>query len=137
AFEDALDGAFGGERVDAESLQFGEDGPGPDQAVAGGWRGVGLEPAADGEDGPLQLPWDALGEVVVSPGAVGEPLGTGRQVATPRLVDPGLGAARRRADVLDGPAAEAQTDGALTRREFVVHEVLRGAAAGGCPRGTS
>jgi hypothetical protein len=38
--------------------------------------------------------------------------------------------------VLDGSAGEAETDGALTRREFVVHGVLRGAAAGGCPRGT-
>ena len=36
----------------------------------------------------------------------------------------------------DGPAGEAETDGALTRCEFVVHGVLRGAAAGGCPRGT-
>jgi hypothetical protein len=38
--------------------------------------------------------------------------------------------------VLDGLAGEAETDGALTRRKFVVHAVLRGAAAGGCPRGT-
>jgi hypothetical protein len=38
--------------------------------------------------------------------------------------------------VLDGPAGEAETDGALARREFVVDGVLRGAAAGGCPRGT-
>src|SRR5262245_2346468 len=136
AFEDALDGAFGREWVEAESLEFGEDGRGADQAVACGRRGVGLEPAADGEDGPLQFRWDALGEVVVGPGAVVEPLGAGLQVATPPLVEPGFGAAQHRADVLDGPTGEAQTDGALPRREFVVHGVLRGAAAGGCPRGT-
>ena len=48
---------------------------------------------------------------------------------------PGLGAAQGQADVLDGPAGEAATDGALTRREFVVDGVLRGAATGGCPWG--
>jgi hypothetical protein len=39
--------------------------------------------------------------------------------------------------VLDGPAGEAETDGALAQREFVIHGVLRGAAAGAFPRGTS
>src|SRR5262245_7571245 len=136
ALQDALDGAFGRERVDAESLEFSEDGRGPDQAVAGGRRSVGLEPTADGEDGPFQFRWDALGEVVVGPGAIIEPVRTGLQVATPPLVEPGFGTAQDRTDVLDGPAGEAQTDGALTRREFVVHEILRGATAGGCPRGT-
>jgi len=60
----------------------------------------------------------------------------GLQVAAPPLVEPGLAAAQRRADALDRLASEAETDGALTRREFVVHGVLRGAAGGGCPRGT-
>jgi len=44
-------------------LQLGADGCGPDQAVAGGRRGMGLGPAADGEDGPLQLGRDALGDM--------------------------------------------------------------------------
>ena len=74
--------------------------------------------------------------VVVSSRQVVQALGTGLQVAAPPLVEPGLGAAQGRADVLYGPAGEAETDGALTRCEFVVHGVLRGAAAGGCPRGT-
>jgi hypothetical protein len=37
---------------------------------------------------------------------------------------------------VDERAGEAETDGALSRREFVVQGVLRGAAADGCPRGT-
>ena len=78
----------------------------------------------------------AMGDVVVGPCQVVEALGSGLQVAAPPLVEPGLGSAQGRADVLDGPAGEAETDGALARREFVVHGVLRGAAAGGCPRGT-
>jgi hypothetical protein len=31
-------------------------------------------------------------------------------------------------------AAEAESDGTLACRKFVVHRCLRGAAAGGCPR---
>jgi hypothetical protein len=65
-----------------------------------------------------------------------EAVGTGLQVAAPPLVEPGLGAAQGRADLVDGPAGEAETDGAVTRREFVAHGVLRGAAAGGGPRKT-
>src|SRR5262249_47303013 len=130
-----LDGTRARERADPQGLQLGADGGGADEAVAGGRTGVGLEPAADGEDGPLQLGRDTLGDVV-GPGEVVEPLGAGLQVAAPPLVEPGLGAAQGRAEVLDGPAGEAETDGALTRREFVAHGVLRGAAAGGCPRGT-
>ena len=136
ALQHALDGARVGQRVDVEGLEFGEDGRGPDEAVACGRRGVGLEPAADGEDGPLQLGRDALGDVVVGPRQVVEACGSGLQVAVPPLVEPGLAPAEGQADVLDRPASEAETDGALTRREFVVHAVLRGAAAGGCPRGT-
>ena len=51
-----------GERADAQGLQLGADGRGPDQTVAGGRRGVGLEPTADGRDDPLQLGRDPLGE---------------------------------------------------------------------------
>ena len=47
------------------------------------------------------------------------------------------GAAQRRAALRDSSAGEAETDGALARREFVLHGVLRGAAAVGCPRRTS
>jgi hypothetical protein len=49
-----------GERTDAKSLQFGTDGRGPDQTIAGSRRGMDLEPAADGEDGPLQFGRDPL-----------------------------------------------------------------------------
>ena len=94
--QDALDGAFAGERADAQGLQFGQDGRGPDQAVAGGRRGVGLEPAADGEDGPFQFGRDALGDVVVGPRQVVETLGAGLQIAAPPLVEPDLGAAQGR-----------------------------------------
>jgi hypothetical protein len=73
---------------------------------------------------------------MVSSRQVVQALGAVLQVATPPLVEPSLGAAQGRTDVLDGPAGEAETDGALTRCELVVHGVLRGAAAGGCPRGT-
>ena len=58
ALQDALDGPPEGERTDAQGLQLGMDGRGPDQTVAGGRFGVGLEPAAGGEDGPLQFGWD-------------------------------------------------------------------------------
>src|SRR5262249_30684026 len=136
ALQDALDGAGGGERPDVQGLQFGEDGRGPDQAVARGRRGMGLEPATDREDGALQFGRDALGDMVVGPGQVVEALGAGLQIAAPPLVEPGLAAAEGRADVLDGAAGETETDGGLTRREVVVHGVLRGRAAGGFPRGT-
>src|SRR5579871_2382038 len=136
ALQDALDGTLAGQRANAQGLQLGQDRHGSGQAVAGGRRGMGLEPAADGEDGPLQFGRDVLSDVMAGPRQVVEALGSGLQVAAPPLVEPGLAAAQRRADVLGGPTGEAQTDGALTRREFVVHGVLRGAAAGGCPRGT-
>src|SRR5262249_61770618 len=61
--------------------------------------------------------------------------GGGLQVGTAALVEPDLGAADGGTDGLDGSAGEAQGNGALTRREFVVHGYLRVAAAGGCPRG--
>jgi hypothetical protein len=59
AQQDAL-GPPAGERTDTQGLQLGTDGRGPDQTEAGGRRGMGLEPAADGEDGPLQFGWDPL-----------------------------------------------------------------------------
>ena len=62
ALQDALDGPRAAERADAQGLQFGADGRGPDHTVAGGRRGVGLEPTADGKDDPLQLGRDPLGE---------------------------------------------------------------------------
>src|SRR5512144_513637 len=129
----ALDGARAGQRADVEALQLGQDGGGPDQAVAGSRRGVGLEPSADGEDGPLQFGRDLLGDVA-GPGQVEQAIDAGLEVASPPLVEPGLGAAQGRADLLDGAAGEAEGDGALTRDELVVHGCLRGAAAGGCPR---
>src|ERR1041384_7184135 len=78
----------------------------PGRAVAGGRRGVGLQPATDGEDGALQFGGDALGDVVVGPRQVVEALGAGQQVAAPPLVEPDLGAADGGADGLDGPAGE-------------------------------
>ena len=108
----------------------------PVRVLAGGRRGMGLKPPADGKVCPFQLGRDALGDVVVSSRQVVQVLVAGLQVAASPLVEPGLGAAQGRADVLDGPAGEAETDGASTRCEFVVHGVLRSAAAGGCPRGT-
>ena len=97
---------------------------------------MALEPAADGEDGALQFGSDALGDMVVGPGQVVEPLGAGLQRAALPFVEPSLAAAEGRADLLDGAAGETETDGGLTRREVVLHGVLRGTAAGGCPRGT-
>ena len=41
--------------TDAQDFQLVMDGCGPDQSVAGGRRGMDLEPAADGEDDPLQF----------------------------------------------------------------------------------
>jgi hypothetical protein len=135
ALQGALDGPLAGERAGAQGLQLGADGRGPGQAVAGGRRGMGLKPAADGEDGPLQFGRDALGDVVVGPRQVVEAVGAGLQIAAPPLVEPALGAADGGADGLDGSAGEAQSDGAMTSREFVVPGYLRVAAAGGCPRG--
>src|SRR5262249_20466721 len=107
ALQDAFDGAFAGERADTQDFQFGPDGWGADQAVAGSWAGVGLKPAADGEDGPLQFGRDVLGDVVVGPGQVVEAVGAGLQIAAPPLVEPDLAAAQGRADGLDGPAGQA------------------------------
>jgi hypothetical protein len=97
---------------------------------------MGLEPAADGEDRPLQFGRNALSDLVVGSRPVVEAVGAGLQIAVPPLAEPGLAAAQSGADLLDRAAGETETDGALTRREFVVRGVLRGAAAGGCPRGT-
>jgi hypothetical protein len=136
ALPDPLEGAGRGERPDAQSLQFGADGRGPDHAGARGRRGLGLEPAADGEEGALPLGREALGEMVVGPRQVVETLGSDLQRAAPPLVEPSLAAAESRADGRDGAAGETETDGGWTRREVVVQGVLRGTAAGGDPRGT-
>jgi hypothetical protein len=120
--------------VNLQSLQLGEDGLGPDQAVAGRRRGMGLKPTADGKDDPLQLGRDALG-MMVGPGQVEEALRSGLTVAAPPLVEPALGAAHSGTEGLDGAAGEAQGNGAMTSGQFVVHGYLRVAAAGGCPRG--
>ena len=66
-----------GERPDVHGLQLGMDGRGPDQTVAGGRRGMGLEPAADGEAGPLQFGWDPLRVLVAGPRPVEDALGSG------------------------------------------------------------
>src|SRR5271165_2777651 len=97
---------------------------------------MGLKPATHGEDGPLQLGRDAPGHVAARPRRVVRALGAGLQIAVPPLVEPGLAATQGGADLLDGSAGDTETDGALTRREFVAHDVLRSATAGGCPRGT-
>src|SRR5262249_3522057 len=102
ALQAALDGPFAGERSDAEALQRGEDGTGSDQAVAGGRRGAGLEPATDREDGPLRFGRDAQGDVMVGPRPVVEALGAGLPIAMPPLAEPDLGAADGGADGLDG-----------------------------------
>jgi hypothetical protein len=44
---------------------------------SGGRRGMGLEPAADEEDGPLQFGWDPLRVLVAGPRPVVEALGSG------------------------------------------------------------
>src|SRR5262249_14471448 len=121
--------------MDRQGLEFGKDDRGPDQAVAGGGRGVRLQPTTDGEDGSLQFGRDVLSDVVVGPRQVVETVGPGLQGAAPPLVEPDFGAADGGADGLDGPAGEAQGNGSMTSREFVVHGYLREAAAGGCPRG--
>jgi hypothetical protein len=77
ALQDALDGPPAGERTDAQGLQLGTDGRGPDQTVAGGRRGMGLEPAAAGADGPLQFGWDPLRVLVADRHPVVEALGSG------------------------------------------------------------
>ena len=55
SLQDALGDAPPGERVDVQSLQFGQNRHDTDERVAGGWRGVGLEPPADGEESPLHF----------------------------------------------------------------------------------
>src|SRR5262249_19390073 len=102
----ALGRALARRGAEAQGLQLGEDGWGPDQAVAGGWRGMGLQPAADRQDGALQGGVDARGDLA-GPRQVVKPLGPGAQVAPPPLVEPDLGAADSDADGLDGSAGEA------------------------------
>jgi hypothetical protein len=79
--------------------------------------------------GAVALVCGILAPVLGVPSVIGLPL------SAAVLVLSGRDLARMRRGLLD-PAGEAETDGALTRREFVVHGVLRGAAAGGCPRRT-
>ena len=65
-------------------IQLGTDGRGPDQTVAGGRRGMDLEPAAGGEDGPLQYGWDPLRGLVAGPRPVVEDLSlSARKGTTP------------------------------------------------------
>jgi len=134
ALEHALDGARVGQRTDVEGLAFGQDGRGPNEAVAGRRRGVGLEPATDAEDGSRQLGREALGDLVGGVAQVVQALGTRLPVAAPPLAEPEIGAAQGLADVPDRSAAEAKCDGTLACRAFVVPKYLRSAAAGGCPR---
>src|SRR5512135_557629 len=134
ALEHALDGARVGKRADVEGLEFGQDGRGSAEAVAGRRRGVGLQPAADREDSSLQFGRDALGDVVGGVGQVVQALGARLEVAAPPFVEPEPGAAQGLTDGLDRSAAETEREGTLTCREFVAHGYLRGAAAGGCPR---
>ncbi len=136
ALQDTLDGTFAGQRVNPQRLQLGKDGQSARQAVAGSRDGVGLKPPADGKDGPFQFGRDTLGDMVVGPSQVVEAFGAGFQVTVPPLVEPSLDTPQSRADVLDGPAGEAETEGALRRRKLVVHDVLRSTAAGGCLRRT-
>src|SRR5262249_15208588 len=133
AFQDTFDGPHARKGAGAQSLEFGEDGWSPDQAVTRRRRGVSLEPAANREDGSLQFGRNPLGEVAGSSQVV-RPFGARLQVAAPPLVEPDFGAAERSANGLDGSASEAQGNSALTSCEFVVHGYLRVAAAGGCPR---
>ena len=77
ALQDAPYGPPAGDRTNARGLQLGTDGRGPDQTIAGGRRGTGLEPVADGVDGPLQFPWDPLRVLVPGPRPVAEALGSG------------------------------------------------------------
>ena len=94
---------------------------------------MGLKPAADGEDRPLQLGRDALGDLVIGPGQVVKTFGAGLQVASPPLLEPAVGTTDGRTNGLEGLTGEAQGNGAMTSREFVVPGYLRVAAAGGCP----
>ena len=119
-----------------EGLEFGQDGTGPDQAVACRRAGLGFEAAADGKDGSFQFRWDAVGDVVVGSGQVVQAVGAELEVASPPLVEPALGAAEGSADVRDGSAAEAERDGSLAGVEIVDHGDLQIAAAGGCVWGS-
>jgi hypothetical protein len=134
ALQHALDRARVEQRVEVEGLEFGQDGRGPDQAVARRQRRVRLEAPADGQDGPLHLRREALGDGVVGPGPVVKPRRACLQVAAPPLVEPDLGAADRGANHLDGTTRQAQGNSALTSSQFVVPGDLRVAAAGGCRR---
>src|SRR5262249_30601588 len=114
-------------------LQLGADGGGPPQAVAGGRRGVRLRPSAEGDDGPLPLEREALGDLMVGQRHVVQAREARLQVAATPLAEPELGAAVGGADGLDGSAGETQGNGSMTCREFVVHGDLHEAAAGGWP----
>src|SRR5262249_61923917 len=87
--------------------------------VAGGRVGVGVESAAARGEGPVDLGREPQGDVVVGPGQVVEAVGPGLQIAAPPLPEPDLGAADGGADGLDGPAGEAQGNGAMTSSQFV------------------
>src|SRR5262249_42990036 len=94
---------------------------------------MGLKPAADREDGPLQVGRDALDDMAC-PRQVVQPIGAEFEIATPPLAEPGFGAAQCLTDGVDRATAEAGSNSTLTCHEFVVHGNLRGAAASGCPR---
>src|SRR5262249_46155254 len=133
ALEHTLDGARAGQRTNVEGLEFGQDGPGPDQAAARGRQRMGLESAADSEDSLFQLGRDAWSDMSC-PSQVVQTIGATFEIAAPPLVKPGLGAPQGPADERDGAAGEAERNGTLACREFVVHGNLRSAAASGCPR---
>ena len=75
---------------------------------------MGLKPATDRDDRPLQIGRNALGDVVVGPRQVVEAFGAGLQVAAQPLVKPAVGATDGGTDGLDVATGETKADGALT-----------------------
>src|SRR5262249_17724031 len=121
ALEHAFDGARVGQWADTEGLEFGQDGAGADQAVAGGRGGMGLEPTANRQDRLLHLGRHPLNDMA-GPGQVVQACGTELQIAAPPLVKPSCGTAHGLADERHGPTSQAERDGTLPCRELVVWE---------------
>jgi hypothetical protein len=106
-WQDALNRPLARQRPKDQRLPLGQDGGGADQAVAGGGRGVGLQPAADGAEGPLPLGRDAWGDGAGGPRQVVEALGPGLEGAARPLVELDGGAADGGANRPDGSAGAA------------------------------
>ena len=123
--EHPLDGPQTGDGPNMERFQFGQDGLGTDQAVAGSWVRLRFDPLANSEDGPLDLGRQAA-RMMIDMGQFEQAFGTFGPIAAPPAMEPVARAVWDPKDRLDRFAHQAELDRPLVIFELVFHPCLRG-----------